>query len=263
MKQGPFVKIDSHAHITSDELYPEVDQVLKDALQENVCAVLNINTDFVTLKRALALKKRYPKVVFNTAAVSPHDAEKEEEGFFAYLQKKAEEGELVAIGETGLDYSYAHVNKQVQKTCFLRHIEIAERFQLPLIIHCRGDRAFQDLFSFAKGVKKGVIHCFTGTLDEAKEAIDRGWMISISGIATFKKSDLLRQVIEELPLDCLFIETDAPFLAPQSKRGKTNKPEYLEEIAEVIAETKGIFCEMVCRETTKNAKAFFSLPVLD
>ena len=198
--------------------------------------------------------------MFNAAATTPHDVEKEGELFFPMVEKCATEGKLVAIGETGLDYHYHHSPIETQRRFMIRYFELAVKTHLPVIFHCRD--AFDDLFALADqhySKRPAVLHCFTGTLEEAKACLDRGWFISMSGIVTFKKSQLLREVAAYVPLDRLFIETDTPYLAPQSKRGKTNEPSYIDEVAQVIAQTKGISLDQLAEATKGNAVKFFSL----
>jgi TatD DNase family protein len=163
------------------------------------------------------------------------------------------------VGETGLDYHYEHLPKAVQKECLSRYLALAVETALPVIFHCRN--AFEDLFSITDTEyprhSPAILHCFTGTLDEATEVIKRGWHLSLSGIVTFKKSDSLREVAKIIPLSQLLIETDTPFLAPQTQRGKPNEPSFLPEIALCIAAVKGIDVEEVARATSENAKRLF------
>ena len=258
MKKEGFVKVDSHAHITSDELYPNVEGILARALLEKVSKVININTDRITLDRALDLKKKYPDLVFNTLATTPHDVEKEGEENFAYFEKVIRAGHVVAVGEVGLDYHYEHSNREIQKHFLSRYFDLAIDVNLPVVIHCRGDEAFADLYQFPQKIR-AVLHCFTGNLEQAQIALERGWYISISGIATFKKSEALRNVIKEIPLERLLIETDSPYLAPQSKRGQVNEPANVGEVAETIALVQGVALEKVCFETTKNVSLLFNV----
>ena len=180
---------------------------------------------------------------------------------FPLVAKSAREGKLVAIGETGLDYHYEHSPRELQKEHLLRYAALAKECGLPLIFHCR--EAFADLFSFvdaAYGEGPALLHCFTGSEEEARGVIERGWLLSLSGIVTYKRSEELRAVAREVPLSHLVIETDSPYLAPQSKRGKTNEPAYIGETAALIALVKGIAVEEVIEATRENAIRFFSLP---
>ncbi len=250
--------IDTHAHLTSDLMLPHLSEVLQRAMDAGVEKIVNICTDVKSLQEGIALEKTCPWV-YTTAATTPHDVETEGEGFFPVVERAALEQRLVALGETGLDYFYKHSDKRVQQQFLSRYFSLAKKAKLPLVFHCR--EAFGDLFSMADEQYKALpalLHCFTGSLQEAKEVLDRGWLISLSGILTFKKSENLREVAKYVPLESLVIETDSPYLAPQSQRGKSNEPAFVIEIAKTLASIKGINLDEVARVTTDNAKRFFS-----
>ncbi|PCI77102.1 hydrolase TatD [Candidatus Aerophobetes bacterium] len=246
---------DSHAHMTEESMFEEVDAYLKRAKQAGITHIANICTDKLTLARGIELQKRYDWIV-NVGATTPHDVGELGEKEFDVFAKAARDGVLAAVGETGLDYHYEYSDKKVQKLFLERYLDLADETDLPVVFHCRD--AFDDLFAITKGIKsKAVLHCFTAGVKEALKGAERGWYISISGIATFKRSHELREVIKELPIENMFIETDAPYLAPQSKRGKRNEPSFIVETAEMIAEVKGLTLEQVAKQTMNNAKAFF------
>jgi len=248
--------IDSHAHLTSKEILPIVDEVVEKAKQAGVEKIINICTDEKSLQEGLKLAKRH-KGIYNTAATTPHDVETDGAHFFPLVESAVKE--LVAIGETGLDYHYEHSPKKLQQHYLSRYFELAQKVNLPIIFHCRD--AFEDLFAIADEQfrdRPAVLHCFTGTLEEARSCLDRGWYISFSGIITFKKSESLREVVKFVPLDRIFVETDSPYLAPQSMRGKQNQPAYILETAAKIAELKGCSAEEVEKETSRNIVEFFS-----
>lgn len=250
--------IDTHAHLTSEQVLPHLQDVLTRAKDRGINKVVNICTDEKSLKEGLLLRKQF-SWIHNAAATTPHDVESEGASFFPLVERSAMEGSLIAIGETGLDYFYEHSNREVQQKYLSLYFLLATQTKLPLIFHCRD--AFNDLFSMADQEYRGypaVVHCFTGSPEEAKGALDRGWYLSLSGIVTFKKSAALREVVKYIPLDRLLIETDSPYLAPQSHRGKLNEPSYLPETAEIIAETRGIAIEKLASITTENAERFFS-----
>lgn len=252
------ILVDTHAHLTSEQILPHLKDVLERAKRSGLAKIVNICTDINSLKEGIRVHQDFPWV-YNTAATTPHDVEKEGEEFFPYVERAAEEGKLVAIGETGLDYFYEHSNKQVQQTFLVRYFALALKMQLPLIFHCRD--AFEDLFSMADANYQSapaVLHCFTGSIEEARGVLDRGWYLSLSGIVTFKKSEGLREVAKYVPLDRLFIETDAPYLAPQSHRGKQNEPSFMLETVEAIAKAKGISTEEISSACAENARRFFS-----
>jgi len=255
--------IDSHAHLTSDAVYPQVDALLERAQASGVTSIANICTDAITLERGLALAKRYPWI-YNVASTTPHDVEKEGEAVFPLMEKHARNGDLAAVGETGLDYFYTHSPVELQKEFLRRYLKLAISCNLPIVIHCR--EAFADLFKILDSdytingkMAPGVLHCFTGTLNEAREVLERGWFLSLSGIVTYKKSDALREVAKIVPLDRLFIETDTPYLAPQSRRGQVNEPAYLPETAKMIADVKGVTLEEVAKTSADNARLFFGI----
>lgn len=256
--------VDSHAHLTSDALYEGVDAILERAKSQGISHVINICTDAVTLERGLLLSKKYPWVL-NAASTTPHDVQKEGEILFPLMEKHAREGDLAAVGETGLDYFYEHSPKELQQHFLRRYLALALECQLAVVIHCR--EAFNDFFSILDSDYRingsygpGVLHCFTGTVKEAEEVIKRDWYLSLSGIVTFKKSPELRETAKLIPLNRLLIETDAPYLAPQSRRGKTNEPSFLPETAAVIAEAKGVSLAEIAATTRENAHRLFKIP---
>ncbi|MEN9343779.1 MAG: hypothetical protein RLZZ453_566 [Chlamydiota bacterium] len=251
---------DTHAHLTCEELIDKAPALIENAKKAGVSRIVNICTDEKSLIDGLQLHKQYSNTVFLSAATTPHDVQKEGASFFPIVEKCAKERQLVAIGETGLDYFYTHSPIDMQKTYLSAYFRLAISCALPIIFHCR--EAFADLFSMADKEykdKPALLHCFTGSLEEARGVLDRGWLLSISGIATYKKSDTLREVIRYVPLDRLTLETDAPYLAPQSHRGKQNEPAYILETATLIASLKNLSVEEVAHQTTLNAKAFFSV----
>ncbi len=236
----------------------DIDDVLTRSKAAKVTKIVNICTDLETLEDGLKLQERYPDMIVNTGATTPHDVEKEGEEFFEIFEKCARRKKLAAIGESGLDYYYEHSNRDLQREFLIRYFELALELDLPIVIHCR--EAFADLFEIADTVypsSKAILHCFTGTIEEAEEVLKRGWSLSLSGIVTFKRSEALRGVAKLVPLNQLLIETDAPYLAPQSKRGKRNEPAYVVETAEKIAAVKNISVDEVAKQTSQNAKQLF------
>ena len=250
--------IDSHAHLTSSPVYDQLDAVLERAQLAGIQVIINICTDPLSLERGIVLSQNYPWI-YQSAATTPHDVEKEGEQVFDCIATHARQGKLKAIGETGLDYYYEHSNRDIQKHFLRRYLHLALECSLPVIIHCR--EAFQDFFEIIDSdyqKSSGVLHCFTGTLAEAEQVIKRGWMLSLSGIVTFKKSTALQEVAKEVPLDQLLIETDTPYLAPQKYRGQQNEPAFLSETAHFIASLRGISYEEVVQSTAQNVKRLFS-----
>lgn len=254
--------IDSHAHLTSDAVYGNLDAILANALAAGIEKIVNICTDQTTLERGLMLAKMHPHI-YNAAATTPHDVEKEGELLFPLMEHHARNGDLIAVGETGLDYFYQHADPKAQQHFLRRYLKLALETKLPVIIHCR--EAFADLFTILDADftingrhAPGVLHCFTGTVAEAEQVLQRGWFLSLSGIVTFKKSETLRQVAKKVPLEQLLIETDTPYLSPQSKRGAINEPAFMPETAAMIASLKGLTVEEVATATSANACRLFN-----
>lgn len=263
MNQAPRY-IDSHAHLTNEQLYGSIDSILERSKIAGIEGIINICTDIETLNKGLALSSRYPWV-YNAASTTPHDAESDGEAHFDTIASHARKGNLIAVGETGLDYFHYRVTAEFQKKLLRRYFQLALECRLPVVIHCRD--AFSDFFEILDEEYKyenrwaaGVLHCFTGSIEEAEQVIARGWYLSLSGIVTFKKSNELREVAKIVPLEQLLIETDAPYLAPQKHRGKLNEPSFLPNTAEVIAAVKGVSLAEIAESTRMNAKHLFSLP---
>lgn len=250
--------VDSHAHLSDAALLPHIEAIVARARLAHVERILNICTTPEELVAGWELEQRFPEIQC-AGATTPHDCEKESGATFAFFARAAKEGKLAAVGEVGLDYHYKELPKEVQKRVLERYLQLSGETKLPVIFHCR--EAFADLFAMTDALyPKGapaILHCFTGTMEEAMGVWERGWYLSLSGIVTFKNSQALREVAREAPLSQLLIETDAPFLAPQSKRGKQNEPAFLPEVASCIAAVKGVRVEEVARATADNAKALF------
>ncbi|MDN3505512.1 MAG: TatD family hydrolase [Rhabdochlamydiaceae bacterium] len=251
--------IDSHAHLTCDELYFNLEAILQRASEAGIQKVINICTDKVTLERGIIAKKRFP-MLYNVGSTTPHDVEKLGESDFPLFEESARNGDLVAIGETGLDYYYDHSPKEKQHQYLIRYFHLAKELNLPVVIHCRD--AFDDLFKIADkeyGSTQLLLHCFTGNVNEAKEVLDRGWTISFSGIVTFKRSDELREAAKITPIERMVVETDSPYLAPQSKRGKQCEPAFARETLQLLADLKGETFESMAKCTRNNTIEFFNL----
>jgi len=229
--------------------------VLERAKAAGVDKLVNICTCRETLREGLLRKDKFA----NAGATTPHDVEKDGEADFPIFEAAA--NELVAIGETGLDYHYTYSDRKVQQQFLIRYLHLAAKVKKPVIFHCR--EAFEDLFKivdaeYPKGAP-AILHCFTGTLEEAEGVWSRGWHLSLSGIVTFKKSEDLRAVAKAAPLSQLLIETDAPYLAPQSKRGQRNEPSFIAETARCIATVRNQSLEEIARATRENGMKLFHL----
>ncbi len=250
--------VDSHCHLDFPEFAPELDAVVARAQAAAVGVCVTIGTTLAKFPGVRAVAERFPNV-YCSVGVHPHEAKLEPLADAAPLIERAQHPKVVGIGETGLDYYYEHSPREAQIANFRAHIAAARKLELPLIVHTRDaeDDTIRILREeMEQGGFTGLIHCFTGTKRLADAALDLGMLISASGIATFKKSDELRAVLRDVPLDRLLVETDAPFLAPMPYRGKRNEPAFVRHTAEMLAELKGVPFAELARVTTEN---FFRL----
>jgi len=252
--------VDSHCHLDFPEFAPELDAVLARARTAGVGACITIGTKFSTFERTRAIAERFPDV-WCTIGSHPHEAKDEPVPNANVILEQTNHLKVVGIGETGLDYYYEHSPRDAQARNFRAHIEAARASDLPLIVHTRD--ADDDTVAIledemGKGAFRGLIHCFTGTQKLADAALAMGFFISASGIATFKNSTALRDVLKTVPLDRLVIETDAPYLAPVPHRGKRNEPAFVTHTAAALAVLKGISAEELARATTDNFFALFT-----
>ncbi|OGN62686.1 MAG: hypothetical protein A3F09_02160 [Chlamydiae bacterium RIFCSPHIGHO2_12_FULL_49_11] len=251
---------DSHAHLSDDSLFSDAQGVLLRAREAGISKIVNVCTDGRSLQRGQEIRKFQPDLVFNAAAVPPHYCHESSEEDLKGIESAILAKEVVAIGETGLDYYYGKEHRTKQIKLLERYLALAAMTHLPVFFHVRGEGAFSELFSLVRYAPvKMLIHCFTGTTLEAKQALDLGIDLSFSGIVTFKKSEELRCVVKMAPLDRIHVETDSPYLAPQTKRGKTNEPSFLPEILRTIASQKEITPQECAKKTFENSCRFFSI----
>lgn len=255
------VFVDSHCHLDFREYADDRETILARAKAAGVRYMVNICTKPEELPQILATADAFPHI-FATIGVHPHDAEEAKSlmpvpELVDWLAKGLQHPKVIGIGETGLDYYYDHSPRAQQREIFQAHIDVNIRSGVPLCIHTRdAETETIELLQAAQGKATGLIHCFSGTSWLAKEALDLGFYISISGIATFQKAEEIREVVKFVPLDRLLLETDAPFLAPVPYRGKRNEPSFLVETAKVVAELKQMPIADLARQTTQN---FFTL----
>lgn len=250
--------VDSHCHLDFPDYEGAVDAVVARARAAGVGTCLTIGTELKRFAGVRAVAEKFPDV-WCSVGVHPHESEKELLDTPAALIEAAAHPRVVGIGETGLDYYYEHSPREPQRQNFRAHIAAARQTGLPVIVHTRD--ADDDTIAIleeemGKGAFTGLIHCFTGTQRLADAALALGFCISVSGIATFKKSQELRDVIATVPLNRLLVETDAPYLAPVPHRGKTNEPAFVVHTAQMLADLKGVTVEALADATTNN---FFGL----
>ncbi|GBL03028.1 TatD family hydrolase [Glaciecola sp. KUL10] len=251
--------VDSHCHLDKLKDVPNgIQSVVKSAQEQKVEHMLCVATS------VREYEDMYDKVKgFDNVSVScgVHPLHQDDACDYETLLACVSRPEVVAVGETGLDYHYSADTKEVQKVSFVDHIKAANALDKPLIIHTRN--AQQDTLNALKQHKaestKGVLHCFTESLEMANEAMELGMYISISGIVSFKSAKELQDTVKQIPLEKLLIETDSPWLAPVPHRGKENKPEYVRDVAHFIAELKNISVQELAKVTTDNFYELFSL----
>ncbi len=256
--------IDTHAHLDMIKgLTPEL--VLKESLNENVKYIINVGSSISGSKKSLEFAKQFDNV-YASIGVHPHYVENFNEKKTQVLEELIKTSpKIVAVGETGLDYFRNLSPKKDQKYAFEMQIKLAQKYNLPLIVHDRD--AHEDVLDILKyhfnGLKtsKIVIHCFSGSTDFAIKCLKLGFYISFTGVITFPNAKSLVQTVKEVPIERMFLETDAPFLAPQEKRGKENYPAYVLYVAKKISEIKHIPLEEVAKVTSTNAIDFFNLQV--
>ena len=250
--------VDSHCHLDFPDFTPELDAVVARAHAAGVGTMVTIGTKLPEFGAVLAVAERFDNV-WCSVGIHPHEAEAEPLTSPQPLLERAVHPKVVGIGETGLDYFYEHSPRAEQAVNFRHHIAAARETGLPLIVHTRDaeDDTIEILRDeMEKGAFPGLIHCFTGTAKLAQAALDLGFFVSASGIATFKKSADLRAVLKDVPLDRLLVETDAPYLAPMPHRGKRNEPAFVANTAAALATLKGVSPEELAAATTDN---FFRL----
>jgi TatD DNase family protein len=250
--------IDSHCHLDFPELAGDEMGVLARARTAGVAGMLTIGTRLDQFERVRAIAERHGNV-WCSVGVHPHEAKEEGQRTPDRLIAATRHPKVVGIGETGLDFYYEHSPRDEQIESFRAHIAASRQTGLPLIVHTRdADRETIDVLEeeAAKGTFPGLIHCFSSGAEVARRALALGFYISISGIVTFKAAERLRDVVREIPLDRLLVETDSPYLAPVPKRGKTNEPAYVTHTAAKVAELKSMDIAELETATTTN---FFRL----
>ncbi len=218
--------IDTHAHIVCDKLFLDVDNIIQNALSKGVIKILCICTNKTEVERALTLQQRYDFIDI-AYGVHPADLHIATEDDFILLEQLLKENKIIAVGEIGLDYHWNVVSKSQQIDSFVRQISLANKYHRPVLIHMRD--ATKDCVDtiLAHCKTKGIMHCFSGSLETAKILVDFGFYISFGGILTFKNANNLLEVAKSLPKDKIFVETDCPYLAPVPYRGKVNEVAFI------------------------------------
>jgi TatD DNase family protein len=254
------VLLDSHAHLDDSAFDADREAVIERARAAGLryFLVAGGGSGPEHLDSPLAIAERYDWV-YASVAVHPHEARHFTDSHAARILQLAQKPKVVALGEIGLDYHYDHSPRDVQKQVLIRQMELARELRLPIIIHCRD--AWADLYQAAEIHWKsaglgGILHCFSGSLDDARKFLDWGFLISFAGNLTFPKAAGLREVAREIPLDRLLIETDCPYLAPAPYRGKRNEPAYVRAVAQELAGLRGLSEEEIGQQVIQNFEKF-------
>ncbi|MFZ4773231.1 MAG: TatD family hydrolase [Chlamydiia bacterium] len=243
--------IDTHCH-----LYDDYSEVLSRARKQDVSHVVNICIHPKDIERGLKIVEKFPNAPM-AAGIHPCHAHEVEKGHFESIVELLQDKKLIAIGETGFDLYHSPDHLEIQKTYFKKHIDLANQYELPLSIHCRN--AYKELIDFVEKhpIQKGILHCFAGSMEEAEWAVNKGLYLSFSGVVTFKNAKEMQHIVQNIPLESILIETDAPFLAPDPHRGKPNEPSYLPYVLKKIAALVESPEEEVASIITSNSKRLF------
>lgn len=252
--------IDSHVHLDDSQFDEDREAVIDSLRENNLELVINVGADMESSKRAVELSEKYD-MIYAAVGVHPHDAKAIDEDTIEALRQLSKAPKVVAIGEIGLDYHYDNSPRDTQKKWFRRQIKLAKELDLPIIVHDR--EATKDTLDIITeehdGKLRGVIHCFSSSVEVAEQYIKLGFFISLGGPVTFKNAKMPKMVATEVPLESLLIETDSPYLAPVPFRGKRNDPTKVRYVAETIANLKEISYERLVEATNKNTKRLFNI----
>lgn len=251
---------DSHAHIDDSRFDSDRLETIERARENGVTGIINIGADMASSARSVALAQAH-KGIYAAVGIHPHDAKAAVDADYDQMaQWVGSEAKVVAIGEIGLDYYYDLSPRDVQQDVFIRHIDLARQLGKPIIIHDRD--AHGDVMNIIKKEAKGIIgifHCYSGSLEMAKEVLKLGFYVSFAGPVTFAKSTKLKEIAAAVPLERLLVETDSPYLTPHPHRGRRNEPAHVRLVAEEIARLRSLSLEAVAEATTNNVKQLFHI----
>lgn len=252
--------IDSHCHLAAKEFNDDLDTVILRAHEAGIERMIAIADTIDEGIRSIEIAKKYPEV-FATIGVHPHHAKDWKSSDVTKITEVVRSpNKIVAIGEIGLDYHYNLSDPVAQRTVFRIQLELAKELNMPCVVHCR--EAVEDVWKIVDAVKppRIVLHCCTERFEDVERFLDRGDLLSFTGMVTYKNADVIRDTVLRTPIEEMMIETDAPFLAPVPHRGKRNEPAFVSEVLKTIAEIKGLSLDEADLHTTKNAVEFFRLP---
>lgn len=250
---------DSHAHLDDERFDQDREEIIKSLKANGISLVINPGADMKSSRKALGLADLYPNV-YAAVGIHPQEASNYDSEDLEIIRKWSENPKVVAIGEIGLDYYYGKNNKEEQIKLFREQIKLASEMSLPVIIHMRD--ATEDTYNILKeyeGKVRGVMHCYSGSLEMAELFMELGYYISLAGVVTFKNAKTAKEVAKNIPLERLLIETDSPYLTPEPNRGKRNEPRYVKHVADKICELRGISLVEFSEITRKNTEELFGL----
>ena len=256
------ILVDTHAHIDEEGFAHDFDELLERAYANDVKYVVNIGANMDESRVSIELADKYESI-YATVGVHPHDVAEVDDKALVQLAKWCEHDKVVAVGEIGLDYFRSQTSKEMQAYAFAAQLDVARQMHMPVSIHDRdahGD-VMRMLKNEGKGIN-GILHCFSGSWEMAKELIKMDYYIAIGGAVTFKNAAKLPEIAANIPLEYLLLETDCPYLAPPPHRGTRNEPANIRPIAEFIANIRGITLEELAAATTANAARIMRMPIL-
>lgn len=250
---------DSHAHYDSSQFDEDRHELLSSMQENDVGCIVNVGADWDSVTEVVELAQEYP-FVYAAVGLHPDEVGALNEERFAYMKSQCQKEKVVAVGEIGLDYYWDNEAHDVQKKWFIRQLELARELDLPVIIHSRdaAEDTLKIMKEHAQGLR-GVIHCFSYSMELARKYVKMGFHIGVGGVVTFKNGKKLKEIVEKIPLERILLETDCPYLAPVPFRGKRNSSLYIPYIAEEIANIKGITYDEVIAQTEQNGKMLFGI----
>ena len=254
--------IDTHVHLDIPPIAKDQAGVISRAEKVGVRQLITIGIDLASSRETLELAELFPRV-YAAIGIHPHDTKGASHDVYEELLKLAGTPKVVAWGEIGLDFVKEYSSRDIQRNAFRRQVQMAGQVNLPIIIHNRGahTETIDILKEESSGALRGVMHCFSGDVKVARQVLDLGFFISVTGIITFPNAKVVKEVVRYVPLECLLIETDSPFLSPVPYRGKPNEPARVIHVAEEIARIKNTPLEEIAQCTSNNARGLFKLPV--
>lgn len=246
--------IDTHCHVLS-EYYDDIEMVISECRNNDIEKIIVNGCDINSNREVLELVNKYD-IVYGAIGFHPTELDDFKEEYFKFLEDNLDNPKIVAVGEIGLDYHYDNTDKEKQVYIFKKQLDIASKYNKPIIVHSRD--SIQDTYNILKKYNlKGSIHCFSGSVEMAREFIKLGYKIGIGGIITYKNAKTIKEVVKDTDLAYILLETDSPYLAPVPHRGEDNNPKYIPIIADEIASIKGTSSLDIARVTTANAEAVF------